>query len=119
MRGRGLGDLKRPEEPVSVEAAVQEANDNYVKAAALVLGATAKRSAADQFIDRCRVLVAHKSPEHHHHKYAAAVFEEHAFTHPRWAPYLLAPCLSYLPAPAEGDSDVYRRSRAALAGLEA
>ena len=83
----------------------------------MVLSVARDERSAGLFIDRCRQLVLEKSPEHHHHKYAAAAFEEFGHTHPRWRPYLLAPCLSYLPTPADEQSDVCSRTRKALTRL--
>ena len=92
------------------------ADDDYIASASLVLRLAQDREEADRFIDTCRTLMLAKSPEHHHHKYAAAVFEEFPRTDPRWSPYLLATCLSYLPSRGENDSEVTREIRARLKG---
>lgn len=57
--------------------------------------------------------------EHHQHKYAAAIAEEASLMHPRWAARMGATAGEYLANPAEGETEVYRRSMAALkrAGL--
>jgi hypothetical protein len=112
----GFDALDAPKEPVGVTQAVQEADRDYIQSASLVLRVAQSAESADDFIDRCRALVVRKAPEHHHHKYAAAAFEEFRQTHPRFSPYLLATCLSYLPTPGNGDSDVTQRARAALRG---
>jgi hypothetical protein len=116
MDAPGFDALDAPKESVGVDQAVRAADRDYLQSASLVLRVAQSAESADEFIDRCRTLVVRKAPEHHHHKYAAAAFEEFAETHPRWSPYLLATCLSYLPTPGDGDSDVTQRARAALSG---
>jgi hypothetical protein len=102
----GFDGLDAPSAAVTLEQAVNAADDDYIASASLVLRLAQDRQSADRFIDTCRGLLLAKSPEHHHHKYAAAVFEEFPRTDPRWSPYLLATCLSYLPGRAENDSRV-------------
>jgi hypothetical protein len=117
MEGPGFDGLEMPADPVSVEDAVIEADRDPVRSASMVLRVARDHDAAEDFIDHCRSLVAGKAPEHHHHKYAVAAFEESRLTDPRWSPYLLATCLSYLPTPSEPESAVTRQARAALGRL--
>jgi len=119
MEGAGFDGLEEPADPITVRQAVLQADTDYVRSASMVLRVAREPEQAEQFIDQCRSLVLHKSLEHHNHKYSVAAFEEFRHTHPRWSPYLLATCLSYLPTPGNEDSDVYKRTRAALSRLRA
>ncbi len=69
---------------------------------------------AGAWIARRRALLARRGVEHHQHKYAAAMVEEAALAHPRWASRLLAPAVPYLPTPDDEETEVARRARAAL-----
>ena len=114
MKGPGFDGLDAPTDRVAVDDAVRAADRDAVRSGSMVLRVAGDRADAETFIDRCRSLVLRKSPEHHHHKYAVATFEEFRKTHPRLAPYLLATSLSYLPTPGDPESSVYERTRAAL-----
>jgi len=118
MEGPGFDALEVPQDEVDVEQAVREADRDHVRSGSMVLGVAHDHRPAEQFIDQVRSLVLRKAPEHHHHKYSVAAFEEFRRTHPRWSPYLLATCLSYLPTPGDKESDVYKRTRAVLRLLE-
>lgn len=117
MEVSGFDGLDPPSEPVPVASAVNAADDDYVASASMVLRLARDRPSAGRFIDICRSLTLAKAPEHHHHKYAAAVFEEFRHADARWSPCLLATCLSYLPSPGENDSDVTNEVRARLKRL--
>ena len=106
--------LDAPTDRVTVDDTVRAADRDAVQAGSMVLRVARDPSDAEAFIDRCRALVLRKSPEHHHHKYAVAAFEEFRKTDPRLAPYLLATSLSYLPTPGDAMSGVYERTRTAL-----
>ena len=97
MEGAGFDALELPAERVSAEETVSVAAADHVQAGSMVLRLARDSSGAGQLIERCRGLVLEKAPEHPTHKYAVAAFEEFRVTHPRWSPYVLAPCLSYLP----------------------
>jgi hypothetical protein len=64
--------------------------------------------------DGLRRALLRTGQEHHQHKYAAALAEDMAATHPRWARRLAATAGEYLADPAAPETEVYRRSRAAL-----
>jgi hypothetical protein len=113
----GFDALDAPSETISVKRALTEADRDHVSSGSLVLRMAQDPAAAAKYADRCRVLVARKAPEHHHHKYAAALFEELGRTDPAWSPYLLATCLSYVPGPGDDDSEVFRETRLALKDL--
>jgi len=115
MKGPGLDGLEISDDPGTVEKAIEEASRSHLRSASLSLRVTREPQRAAEFIRRFRSLTLRKAAEHHHHKYAAAVFEEFPRTNPRWGSYLLAVCPSYLSNPADPDSEVTARARAALA----
>ncbi len=70
---------------------------------------------APAFRERLRRQVAPKGVEYHQFKYAVALEDESAPTHPRWIPYLLAPAVGYMPTRETADNELTARSRHALA----
>ena len=70
-------------------------------------------------MDGLRTDVLRRATQSHEYKYLAAGLEERRHADPRWAPWLLAPMLGYLPGRRERATEVYRRSEHALkkAGL--
>lgn len=112
--GPGIERLEAASEPCTVQQAIEAASRSDGRSASMVLRVAREPELASQFISQCRSLTLRKAPEHHHHKYAAAVFEDFPGTHPRWGPHLLAVSLSYLRNPADPDSDVTQLARAAL-----
>jgi hypothetical protein len=71
--------------------------------------------------DGLRAALFRTGQEHHQHKYAAALAEDVGHTHPRWAASLAATAAEYLADPAAPETEVHRRTRAALrrAGIAA
>lgn len=69
---------------------------------------------AAAYLTRLRGCLADKAGEDHQFKYLAALHEESALAHPRWATRLLAPAITYLPSPAGPDTEVRERSLHAL-----
>ena len=69
---------------------------------------------ATTYRGRMRRFLASKGVEHHQHKYAAVFLEESMTVEKRWAPFILAPSIDYLPTAAVSDTDVARRSVRAL-----
>jgi len=67
-------------------------------------------NAAPRYLARLRDGLFRKGQEPHQHKYAAAVAEESAAVHPRWAARILAPAAEYLANPTEAETDIYRKS---------
>jgi hypothetical protein len=69
---------------------------------------------AAAYLTRLRGCLADKAGEDHQFKYLAALHEESALAQPRWATRLLAPAITYLPSPADPDTEVRERSLHAL-----
>jgi hypothetical protein len=66
------------------------------------------------FEDRLRRQLFCKGVEHHQHKYAAAVLEERRLVHPRFAPWIVAPSVAYLPGAGDDPSAVFEKAGAVL-----
>ena len=63
---------------------------------------------------RLRGFLFRKAFQSHQYKYAAAMEEDSALIHPRWASRVLAPALTYLPTTADPDTEDFERSVFAL-----
>jgi hypothetical protein len=61
--------------------------------------------------------LALKGVEHHQHKYAAAILDEHRVADPLWAPLLLTGALPYLPGEPDEPTDIGARAERALKKL--
>lgn len=61
--------------------------------------------------------LALKGVEHHQHKYAAAILDEHRVADPLWAPLLLTGALPYLPGEQDEPTDIGARAERALKKL--
>lgn len=114
MEGPGLAAIAPHPERTTVAAAVEVAETDPVASASRVRRLASDRAAAERYVERVRSLVVRKAPEHHHHKYASAVFEEAGRSDPAIAPTLLAACLSYLPRESHPDSRQTVDAREAL-----
>ena len=66
------------------------------------------------YLAQLRGPLVRKAVESHQYKYAAAIAEDVARVHPRWAPLMLAPALPYLPTRSSADTEVHDRSVSAL-----
>ncbi|MEM7583240.1 MAG: hypothetical protein AAF560_07660 [Acidobacteriota bacterium] len=75
-------------------------------------------SAATAYLAEMRRHLVQRAFQSHQFKYAAAIQEEAALAHPRWASRILAPAVTYLPTLADPDSAVLERSRHALRSAE-
>ena len=70
---------------------------------------------APAYLARLRRQVAPKGVEYHQFKYAVALEDETAPSHPRWASRLLAPAVGYMPTRKTTDNELTARSLHALA----
>jgi hypothetical protein len=94
-------------------AALRDDLARIVGLAAEIPGADAPVPAEPDFA-RLRRSLFRTAQEHHQHKYLAALAEETRLVHPRWAEHLAASAGEYLAHPADPETEVYRRSMAAL-----
>jgi hypothetical protein len=115
MEGPGIDRIEPIGDDAGAEKVVSEAAASRERAAAMALAAGKDSDRAAALMASYRSLTLRKAPEHHHHKYAAALFEEIGLADLRWRPYLLAAAPTYLSHPGEKDSDAAVRARAALA----
>lgn len=68
----------------------------------------------EAFLGRLRSSLYRKAFQSHQYKYVAAIQEESALAHPRWASRILAPSITYAPTDGDPDTEVLERSLAAL-----
>jgi hypothetical protein len=61
--------------------------------------------------------LARKGVEHHQHKYAAAILDEHQAAHPRWRALLLDGALPYVPTADDPATEIAERSERLLEKL--
>lgn len=94
---------------VRLEEVFEEPSPERARA---LMDATKGNAAA--FLERLRSALYHKAFQSHQYKYVAAIQEESALVHPRWASRILAPSVTYAPTDADPDTEVLRRSLGAL-----
>ena len=106
------GDGGDPE--LLAAAAVRALAEDRAAGAARMLACARQPGGAAALAAALRTLLLQKVREHHDYKYVAAVLEEQARAHPRWAPHLLAAAAHWLPSPMGPDAPAYSGARAAL-----
>lgn len=116
QQGPGLDDLGRAASgnaaPNEVPDFVDIFSQPSPEAARLRLDRS-PRAAAD-YLAQLRRHLTERAFQSHQYKYAAAIAEESALAHPRWASRILAPAVTYVPTPNDPDSQVFDRSLHAL-----
>ena len=68
----------------------------------------------EALLTRLRAELMTRANQSHQYKYLAAVQEEAALTHPRWANTVLAPAVTYLPTPGDPETETWKRTRRVL-----
>jgi len=124
MRGidfqtRGLWDLKP--KPTAKSMSLNEVFDMTVgdteAGQRALLGTFNGTGVEPEAFKRVRANLFQMASEHHQYKYTAAMFQECRACHPRWAAYLFAGGLGYLPHQGGLPSLVYRETRRVTKGI--
>jgi hypothetical protein len=123
-KGRGkLADLKLDAlEPAEVKESGSEAVGDVMRtmgsdrtmAARKFLAYRAAGGDATPLMNAARLLVFAKGTDSHDYKFSSAVMEDYANVSPAWRDRYLAAGMFHFRTPAERDSDVLKRTHAAL-----